>query len=281
MPKQLTPRQIEQYRRDGFVSPVRIMYEDEAAEVRARVEAFEAAQGQPLKGAQRTQCCLLFPWIWEVVTKRALLDAVEDLLGPDILIYQSGAWIKEPESGTYVSWHQDITYFGMDPADCLTAWVALTAADEVSGCMQVLPGTHRDGPLPVDYTEVSPNNMLASGQRVRYAVEDGRAVLMPLRPGEMSLHHANLIHSSRPNHGKDRRMGFTAVCVAPHVRQTTEARAGAILVRGEDRFGHYELHDGPPAGPDDPATLAVHARAVELYRSKAMECGNRTAWRLG
>lgn len=148
--------------------------------------------------------------------------------------------------------------------------------------MQVIPGSHHAGMLPVEYTEVSPNNLLASGQRVRCEIDESKAVPMELRPGEMSLHHSCLIHSSRPNHGSDRRVGFTACCLPTYVRQTTETRASALLLRGKDEYGYYDaLDEHPPAGPDDPATVACHARAVELYRAKATECGNSTAWRLG
>lgn len=281
MPKLLTEDQIVQYRRDGFVSPVRIMSEDDAAAYRRELEAFEAAQGGSLTGTQRTKACLLFPFVYDMVTRPKLLDAVEDLYGPDILVYQSAAWIKEPETDNFVSWHQDITYFGMAPTDCVAAWIALTPATAETGCMQVIPGSHHEGMLPVDYTEVSPDNLLASGQRVRREIDESQAVPMELRPGEMSLHHSCLIHASRPNHGTERRIGFTACCLPPYVRQTTELRASAMLLRGEDKCGHYTLDEHPPTAPDDAATIRCHDRAVELYRAKAIECGNATAWRHG
>jgi hypothetical protein len=120
MPKRLTEQQIEQYHRDGFVSPVRVMSEDEAIALRKKMEAFEATQGKPIHGAQKTKCTLLFPFMYDLFTGDAVLDAVEDLIGPDILQYQCGVWIKEPEAGSYVSWHQDSTYYGMDPLDLVS-----------------------------------------------------------------------------------------------------------------------------------------------------------------
>ena len=281
MPRVLSGDQVEQYRRDGYVSPLRIMSEAEAAAIREKLEAFEATQGGSLQGTQRTKACLLLPFIYEMVTNRILLDAIEDLIGPDILLYQNGAWIKEPERGTYVSWHQDITYFGMDPPELVTAWVALSPATMDSGCIQVLPGSQKLGMLPVDYSEVHPTNMLASGQRVVYDVDESKAVPMPLRPGEASFHHVCSIHSSLPNHSVDRRIGFSVACMAPTVRQTTKTRATAMLLRGEDRCGNYVLDELPPVAPDDPATIERHERAVALYRAKAEECGNDNAWRLG
>lgn len=281
MPLRLTAEQIAQYERDGYVHPVRVMSEAEATALRARIEAFEATQGRPFHGAQNTKCCLRFPWVYELVSRKEVLDAVEDLIGPDILMYQNGAWFKEPESSAYVSWHQDATYYGMTPLDLVTCWVALSPATRETGCMQVVPGSHRAGQLPVDYSEISPDNLLSSGQNTRYPIDESRTVAMELRQGEMSMHHVCLVHSSRPNRGTERRMGFSIAYMGPHVRQTTERRATAMLMRGEDRFGHYPLDEIPPVAVDDPATIERHARAVALYREKAREAGNQTVWRLG
>jgi len=281
MPLRLTPEQIAQYRRHGYVSPVRVMPEDDAVALRREIEAFEAAQGKPIGGKQKTKCALLFPSLYELVSRPALLDAVEDLIGPDILMYQNGAWFKDPDSDAFVSWHQDATYYGMDPLELVTCWVALSPATLETGCMQVLAGSHKAGILPVDYSEVKPDNLLASGQNTRIAVDPDVVAAMELRPGEMSMHHVCLVHSSRPNRGADRRMGFSIAYMAPHVRQTTDLRATAMLMRGADACGHYPLDELPPVAPDDPATIERHDRAVSLYRDKAIECGNNTAWRLG
>lgn len=281
MPRRLTPEQIAQYDRDGFVHPVRVMAEDEAVALRREIEAFEAAQGRSLHGTQITKCALRFPSVYRMASRTEILDAVEDLIGPDILMYQNGAWFKEPDSGAYVSWHQDATYYGMDPLDLVTCWVALSPATRETGCMQVAPGSHRAGQLPVDYSEVSPDNLLSSGQNTRYQIDESGIVAMELRPGEMSMHHVCLVHSSRPNRGADRRCGFSIAYMGPHVRQTTHCRAGAMLMRGEDRFGHYPLDERPPLAADDPATVRRHEDAVALYRAKAKECGNRTVWRHG
>lgn len=281
MPKRLTEPQVEQYRRDGFVSPVRIMSEDAAIALREKLEEFERAQGAPIHGTQKTKCSLLFPWAYDLFTSDAVLDVVEDLIGPNILQYQCGVWIKELESGSYVSWHQDSTYYGMDPLELVSGWVALSPATAETGCMQVLPGSHKAGQLGIDYTEVSEHNLLASGQSTRYPVDETKIVLMELQPGEMSLHHAALVHSSRPNHGNDRRIGIAGGYLPPHVRQTTDLKASAMLVRGEDKFGNYPPGEQPPVATNDPATIACHDKAVQLYRDKSVECGNQTAWRYG
>ncbi len=280
MPKLLTDEQIEQFRECGFVSPVRVMSEDEAIAIRHNVEMFESAQGKKLRGLQITKCALLFPSVYEIVSRPRLLDAVEDLIGPDILMYQNGAWFKEPETNAYVSWHQDSTYYGIDPLEMVTCWVALSPASVESGCMQVLQGSHKRGQLPVEYSEVTADNLLASGQNTLIDKDEAAIVAMPLRPGEMSMHHACSVHSSLPNRGTDRRMGFSIAYMGPHVRQTTALKATAMLMRGRDDFGHYRLDEIPPVAPDDPATIERHAAAVTLYRNKAKEAGNQTAWRL-
>ena len=279
MLKRLTGEQVKQYQRDGFLSPVRVMSEDAAVALRRKIEAFEAAQRKPIHGTQRTKCSLLFPWVYDLFTSDAVLDVVEDLIGPDILHYQCGVWIKEPEAGSYVSWHQDCTYYGMDPLELVSAWVALSPATEETGCMQVAPGSHKFGELPVDYSELNDDNLLTSGMRAQYEIDEFKVVPMELQPGEMSLHHVGVVHSSLPNHGTDRRVGIAGGYVPPHVRQTTDLLASAMLLRGEDRYGHFPLDEVPPVSPHDPATIACHDRAVTLYRDKAAECGNRTAWR--
>jgi hypothetical protein len=280
MPKRLTEEQVAQYEQDGFLSPVRVISEDEAVALRQQLEAFEAAQGKPIHGTQRSKCSLLFPWAYDLFTSPAVLDVVEDLMGPDLLQYQCGIWIKEPESGSFVSWHQDCTYYGMDPLELVSAWVALTSATEETGCMQVAPGSHKFGEYPYEFTELSDDNLLSSGMRAQYEIDESKLVSMELQPGEMSLHHVSVVHSSRPNHGTDRRIGVAGGYMPPHVRQTTDLLSSATLVRGEDRYGHYPLDETPPLAADDPATIARHDRAVTLYREKSVECGNKTVWRL-
>ena len=281
MNKILTKSQVDQYKNEGFISPIRIMSEEDALSLRREIEAFEASQGKPIHGTQKTKAFLRFPWAYDLVVNQKILDVVEDLIGPNILCYQHGLWFKEPESGSYVSWHQDATYYGMDPWELLSAWVALTPVDEVSGCIQVIPGSHKDGSFPVEYTERSETNLLASGQNTLYNFDKGDAVSMHLKPGEMSIHHVCLVHSSKPNNGADRRMGLSAGYVHTHVQQTTKLKATAMLVRGEDIFGNFLPDEKPPVAFDDPDTIERQEKAVKLYRAKSIECGNQTAWRLG
>jgi non-haem Fe2+, alpha-ketoglutarate-dependent halogenase len=278
MPKALTTQQIEQYERDGYLSPVPILTARETADYRREIEAVEASLGGELAGTPRTKFYLRFPWAHRLATHTAILDAVEDLIGPDIMLYHNIAWLKNPGEDSYVSWHQDNTYFGHTPCDVLTVWMALSAATEDSGCMRILPGTHKLGQLPLTTPDTGGGNMLSSGQTVDFDVSTIEPVSMALAAGEASIHHAFAIHGSPPNRADDRRLGLTFIYHPPGLRQLGEGRTSALLVRGEDRFGYFEA-EHPPVSADDPATIARHEHAVGLYRDKVRELGNMTVAR--
>src|SRR3954471_15345580 len=148
MPKLLSQAAVDQYRREGFYSPVRVMSAADARRFRNALETHEAKTGQPLQGNWRHKMHLLFTWADELVHHPKVLDAVEDLVGPDILCWTTNFFIKEAHSPGFVSWHQDSTYWGLEPHDVITAWVAFTKSDLVAGCMKVIPGTHLKDQLP-------------------------------------------------------------------------------------------------------------------------------------
>jgi ectoine hydroxylase-related dioxygenase (phytanoyl-CoA dioxygenase family) len=272
--KALTERRVEEYGRDGFVSPVRILTAAEASDARRELEAMEAAMGGALRGPIRTKLYLRYPWAYRLATHPKILDAVEDLIGPDIMLYQNTVWAKNAGDETFVSWHQDNTYFGHEPCEVLSVWLALSPSRPESGSMRFLPGSQRLGQLPVRY-DVQDNNLLSSGQVTDHDFSDFAPVATSLEPGEASIHHAFLVHGSPPNKAADRRLGITFVYHPPSLRQAGELRTSALLVRGQDRFGHFEA-ETPPLSADDPATIARHEHGAALYRAKAQELGNRT-----
>lgn len=274
MPKTLTEAQIESWRRDGFLFPLRVMSEEAAAEFGRKLEAARADRRLRLKGGQ-TKINLLLPWVYEFATDAHLLDIVEDLLGPDLMIYHSTLWAKQGGAGEYVSWHQDNTYFGHYPCEVLSVWLALTPATVENGCMQYLPGTHRLGQLGLREPDVSDGNLLASGQTADFDASTVTPVPVELRPGEIAIHHAFLIHNSIPNRSGQTRMGMTFIYHPPHLRQYGDVRTSAMLVRGEDRHGHFD-HEAPPDASDEAATRTRFDRAVGLYRAKVRELGNST-----
>ncbi len=281
MPKRLSEDQAAQYRRDGYAFPVDVFSAEEVAAFRRRLDEIEAAQGRPLFGYQKQKTYLLFRWAFEAVTHPAMLDAVEDLIGPDIMVFNFSTWIKHPESAGMVSWHQDSTYFGLEPGEQVTAWFALSPATSESGCIRVLPGSHRLGQVPARVNAVPKNNLLSSGQLVEYPVDEAATVEMPLAPGQASFHHTYLIHGSNPNRSKQPRIGFSISYIPTHVRQFGDRRSTALLVRGTDTYGNFDRETAPPAADCDAAATAMHEACVIRYRENAKEKGNVSAARKG
>jgi non-heme Fe2+,alpha-ketoglutarate-dependent halogenase len=264
MPKSLSPAAIEQFRSDGYYYPVPVLSDAEVSDLRSRLEAVEAAQGGALRPEQRNKAHLLFKWLDDLMRNPRILDPVEDLIGPDILCWNSLFWIKEPRSPSYVSWHQDIRYWGLAGGDVVTAWVALSPASSESGCMRVLPGTHLAEVLPHE-DRYDGSNMLTRGQEISAPIDESEAVPMPLRPGEMSLHDVRLAHASTANDSDDRRIGVSFHYVPTRAHQSVGAWDSAALVRGVDEHRHFE-HAPRPACDFDPEAAAFHARATEAVR---------------
>jgi len=235
MGKRLSDAEIERYRRDGFLWPVRVMSEAEALACRRELEAVEAAQGP--------QHYLVKPHVLTRVAARlvrlpAILDALEDLIGPDLILFDSAFVIKEPGDGKRVSWHQDLTYWGLEPAEVTSVWLALSPAMAESGAMAMLPGSHRLGPLKHRETFAA-DNILSRGQTAEFAIDEAAVVQTELRPGELSLHDGWTMHASMPNRSSDRRIGLNMNFIRPHVRQSAFSGDTATLLRGEDRYGHW------------------------------------------
>ena len=260
MGRLLDAAQVEQYRRDGFLHPVRVMGEDEAAELRRRLEAHEAATGGPLRGDLRHKAHLLFSWLGDLVRNDALLDAVEDLHGPDLLCWTSNFFIKEPRSPGFVSWHQDSTYWGLSSPDVVTAWVAFEASTPLSGCMRVVPGTQAHDQVPHKDTFAA-DNLLSRGQEIQVDIDDKDAADLVLQPGEVSLHHVRIIHGSEPNNADWDRIGFTIRYVPTYVRQIG-GRDSAMLVRGVDEFHNFDPEPRPKAD-FHPDAVAFHGAMID------------------
>ena len=273
MPKSLTEDQVAAYRRDGYLAPVPVMSETEARALRGTLETIEAGMGGPLRGDLRHKAHLLFPFLAELIRHPAILDAVEDLLGPDILCWNTNFFIKEAETPSFVSWHQDSTYWGLSSPDVCTAWVALTPSNFDNGAMAVIPKSHMMDQIPHRDT-FDRHNLLTRGQEIAVEVDERKAVPLVLKPGEMSLHHVRLVHGSPPNPSPDRRIGF-AVRYIPTSLYQLEGTDSATLVRGEDRFGHFELEPRPERDLQDDM-LALHKRLTEraaeiLYRGTGVD----------
>jgi non-haem Fe2+, alpha-ketoglutarate-dependent halogenase len=247
---------VQAYRRDGYLCPIPVISRERAAAYRARLEAAEAAAGGTLPGAFRHKPHLVYTWAQELIRLPPVLDAVEALIGPDILAWESVFFIKEPQTRDFISWHQDITYWGLDhEGDVVTAWLALSPSNPASGCMRVVPRTHRRD--VVEHRDTfDARNMLSRGQEIAVEVDEDEAVDLILEPGQMSLHHVKIFHGSHQNRSADRRIGFAIRYLPPQVRPGAGSDS-ASLVRGEDRHGHFELEPSPEAdlAPD---AIAFH-----------------------
>lgn len=273
--KQLSQEQIDHYRREGYLSPLTAMSEAEALAFRARLEASEREFG-PLKiGGYGSKSHLIFTWVDEIARNPRLLDAVEDLIGKDILIYTLTLWIKGPRSGAFVDWHQDASYFGLEPKEQVTAWVALTESSAESGCVRVIPGSHLGGAHRHSIQEGGSNHMLPRRQAIDTTVDESRAVRMQLKPGQFSLHHTFAIHGSEPNESDDRRIGVGISYIPTRVRFTGKARLTGMLVRGTDRHGHFD-HERRPTRDCAPDQVAYHAAVMTNYvdSKKDLDIGN-------
>lgn len=259
---------IAQYRDAGWYAPLNVLASDEALALRARLEAHERANGGPLAGAMRHKCHLLFTWLWDLVHDPRIVDAVQDVLGPNLLCWSSSFFIKEAHDPGFVSWHQDATYWGLSSPEVMTVWLALSPSTIEAGAMQVVPGTHRRQFAHRD--TFNEHNLLTRGQEVEVAVDPRDAVPLVLAPGQASLHHVLLVHGSEPNRSDDRRIGLALRYIPTHVRQVAGARDSATLVRGVDTYRHFD-HEQAPESDLSPAAVARHAaitaaQAATLYR---------------
>ena len=257
--KTLTEDAVRQYRDTGYLAPVRVLSIEEAAGIRARLEAFEADAG-PLAGRLRQKSHLLFTWLNALIRHERILDAVEDVIGPDILCWGTSFFIKEPRNPAYVFWHQDSTYWGLEPADIVTAWVALSDSTTENGGMRVVPRSHTMAQVPHRDT-FRPQNLLSRGQEIMVDVDEATAETLALKAGEMSLHHVRLIHGSDPNPSDTRRIGFAIRYLPTYVRQVAGTHDWATLVRGVDRYGNFEPEQRPDADMSESAQ-AYHAAVV-------------------
>jgi ectoine hydroxylase-related dioxygenase (phytanoyl-CoA dioxygenase family) len=185
-----------------------------------------------------------------------ILDAVEDVLGPNILLFGASIFAKDGRDPRYVSWHQDSAYFGLSPHEEVTAWVGFTDSTREKGCLKVMPRTHLGPDLQHVETHAR-DNMLAKGQSIE-GLDEKRAVLIEMTAGEFSLHHERTAHASEPNRSHDRRIGFAFFYIPTHVRSTI-GRRRATLVRGVDAHGHWDPDDEPRFDLDPQAMAQLTA----------------------
>ena len=260
MTKHLTDTQVTAYRRDGFVHPIPVISAEESGSYRTRLEAFESAHPDYTKGMKRQKLHLVTTWMAKLVRRPEILDAVEDLLGPDLLCWQTSLFIKDAQDPGFVSWHQDGNYWGLSCHEVVTAWIALSPSTVESGCMKMMPGSHKWDEVEHEDT-FDEDNLLTRGQVMKRNFDEEAASNVVLQPGSISLHHVNIAHASAPNRSDDRRIGVAIRYVTPRVRQVTGVPDSATLVRGEYTADAFELEPAP-AFDFEPVAVALHDRVT-------------------
>ena len=253
----------ERYRRDGFAFPCRALPEGEALRMGRHLRALLGSDPRTARYL-RDYPHLVFSDADRLAHDERVLDAVERILGPDLLIWSSGFFVKAPRSADYVSWHQDLTYWGLSGTEQVSAWLALSPVTVANGCMRFVPGSHRR-PIEAHVDTFAGDNQLSRGQELAVEVDEADAVPVTLAPGELSLHHGRLFHASGANRTDGWRIGITLIYVTPAMRQVVARKDYAQLVRGRDPCNHFGSVPRPRFD-FDPISIKAHA---ELTRAKS------------
>ena len=260
MTKRLNAEQISGYWRDGFIYPIPVMSSNKANKYRNLLEKFEREHPDYMSGIKRQKLHLITTWMADLVRTSKIVDAVEDVLGPDILCWQTSLFIKEAKDPGFVSWHQDANYWGLSSYQVVTAWLALSPSTVESGCMRMIAGSH-DWQKVEHKDTFDKHNLLTRGQVMVMEFDEAKATDIVVQPGEISLHHVNIAHSSAPNRANDRRIGIAIRYITPCVKQVSGVPDSATLVRGTDKIGNFEA-EPVPAYDFEPSAVALHNRVT-------------------
>ncbi|MCB0063106.1 MAG: phytanoyl-CoA dioxygenase family protein [Caldilineaceae bacterium] len=243
----ITAQQAAFYKEHGYLGAIDIVDAAQAARYREKFDELEARVGRAKAQIGLIDYHFAEEFIWELATHPRILDAVEAIVGPNFHLLATHFFNKYGEgeqAEAFVAWHQDVTFWGLEPPYAITAWYAVDGSDRENGCMQVIPDTHHG--IKEHGKANQKGNLLSINQEVSVTPEQlATAVDLPLRAGQMSLHDGTLIHGSLPNRSQRRRCGLTLRYVPTWVKQTVDNSHGkrwnGILVRGvdaEQNFGH-------------------------------------------
>lgn len=271
--KTLGGTQVAQWQENGFLSPFSLMDTTELMSCNEGVARFEKWLDGPINTDAaykwRSMAYLVLPWVAKLALDSRILDHVEDLLGPDLLIFTSTFFIKEPHSPMIAAWHQDSTYYGLEPKDEACVWIALTEANEAAGCMEAL-SFHGQPKQLRHSSRIVENSVNRGSQVIVEPFDDANPIAMPLPAGSFSIHHGLCPHRSGPNTSDHRRIGLGLNFIPTHVKPSGSIRHAAMLVRGTDQYGHFEIVE-PPKAELDAEAIATHERAMALYRDAYLE----------
>lgn len=264
----------QQFEREGFVFPIRVLNDDEVQKSVAHYTDYVVRNRERLAGMAPNQTYQVFSethfamrWVYEIARHPKILDEVEKVIGPNILAWNTNWFSKMPGDKAFVGWHQDGTYWKLSPVKVVTAWVALTPSTATNGGLLVVRRTHTQPMMPQTET-YEPNNALSRGQEIAVKVDEADATCLSLQPGEMSLHHIWIVHGSKANTSQTPRVGIAIRYVSSAVRQDSPTKPLALLVRGRDDHGNFEIL--PPPTDDVPAE-GVHQAIVTRIRASIMQ----------
>ena len=263
MSKQIYSNNLENYQDNGYLYPIKIMSKNQAIGIRSHIESIDNSMLAKIGGELGHKSHLLLTTLNDLVKNPTLLNTVEDILGPNILCWGGSFFTKKPDDRTFVSWHQDSNYWGLSGGEVLTAWVALSPATRLSGAMKAVRGSHR-GPNLRHVETYHPDNLLSRGQEVKEEFDDDLVVDMTLEPGEVSLHHIDLVHSSETNQSNDSRIGYAIRYISTKV-QSSYDKDRALLVRGVDKFGHFNS-DVEPDSDFSPSAVLNYLESNKLHK---------------
>ena len=262
--KPLSAQALQDFHDNGWLAPVPSLSSRELGHYQRKFAEWEARYGGPIGGDDRNKSHLFLRWLDELVHSPAVLDVVEQILGPNIWLWHAQWFVKEAHSPHFISYHQDAAYWEIEPAFALSAWIAFEDSDEQNGCMRVIPGTHTTV-LPHD-DRPGAKNLLWRGQTARLEGHHEKSVPLVLKAGEMSLHDARIAHGSGPNRSARRRIGYSIRYVPTHV-QRVGPRDSAMLVRGQDEYNQFDP-EPRPVSDFEPEAVAFHARTTERFMSQ-------------
>ncbi len=254
----LSSNQLQEYNDNGYVAPIEVLTKDEAFGIRKEIENIEIKWPDELKGAGRNYVHMISPILDEVCHNSIILDAVESIIGKNILICGTTLFIKNSHEKGFVSFHQDAKYIGLEPHNWVTAWLAITDANEENGCMRMWSGSHKDN-IRHHEQKFDVGNLLTRGQTVENVPLDKTTPLV-LKAGQMSLHHPSIVHGSGLNKSNDRRIGFV---VQSYIGSNVDQVLGKMYVqqaRGDDTF-KYHQHTKRPISLMDHEDIKIRKKA--------------------
>ena len=257
---------VEAYRHNGFAFPIDAFTAHEAAGWAAEISALPNAALKAHRAPWVQKAYLLLPSLDGLMRDPRLTGPVASILGDDLLVLSADLFIKSPRTQKRITWHQDVNYWGLEPMQVLTAWVAFTSATRENGCMHYSRGGHRARLRHVEHK--TDDNMLTRGQEIAVEIDEATVVDVCLRPGQVSFHDGLTPHASGANNTDDTRIGFAVRYAPTRTKQTSGPPITARLVRGSDAHGHFELEGGPYPALSSEA-LAAHMRALAPHAAHA------------